>query len=393
MQAVASLARLAVDTGGRLTERTNDLTLGYARAQRDLGCIYSVGFYDDDPVEDKIKNITIRVSRPGLRAIHASKFVFRSKKAKLESRLRAAFLSPELYETGVVRAHVFPLRPDSKKRWQGLLAVSFPVPLDELSGATVTREFAATLNTGPDYVHGFNRRMTLRTPESGPTEEPRITFLEPVELKPGPYVLTVVMSDPEGEHPHTARIDVNVPEIPRKELFLSGPMLGKAAGANLVITGGGPTPSDDSVGRDRSFEPLMVSKFDGSVDLVALTEACVVGKKKFRASEGEPVAYVHRALRNREQEVIGTLPAQGLFPEGDGKVRCENLLDVLPVSDLHDGKYAFHAALKTPKGEWGPTRGVKFAVGPAESLEQPPGTEPETEPTPRMHPPSPEPKF
>ena len=152
---------------------------------------------------------------------------------------------------------------------------------------TVAREFAATLHTGSDYVHGFNRQdHASNAKEFGGVAEPRITFLEPVELKPGSYVLTVVMSDPEGEHPHTARIDVDVPEIPRKELFLAGPMLGKAAGTNLVITGGGAAPSDDSVGRGRSFEPLMVQKFDGSVDLVALTEACVVGgRKKLRSRE------------------------------------------------------------------------------------------------------------
>ena len=38
------LVRLANDTGGRLTRSTNDLTLGYARAQRDLACRYTVGF-------------------------------------------------------------------------------------------------------------------------------------------------------------------------------------------------------------------------------------------------------------------------------------------------------------------------------------------------------------
>jgi VWFA-related protein len=41
-----ALARLASMTGGRLTRNTNDLTIGYARARRDLGCRYTVGFYD-----------------------------------------------------------------------------------------------------------------------------------------------------------------------------------------------------------------------------------------------------------------------------------------------------------------------------------------------------------
>ena len=39
------LVRLANDTGGRLTRATNDFSLGFARAQRDLGCRYTIGFY------------------------------------------------------------------------------------------------------------------------------------------------------------------------------------------------------------------------------------------------------------------------------------------------------------------------------------------------------------
>ena len=100
----ASLARLAVDTGGRYTEHTNDLTLGFARAQRDLACVYSIGFYDDNPLEDTVKNVSIRVRRRGLQAVHASKYIFRSRGAKLESRLRAAFLSPELYQNECTKA-------------------------------------------------------------------------------------------------------------------------------------------------------------------------------------------------------------------------------------------------------------------------------------------------
>jgi hypothetical protein len=51
---LTSLDRLAADAGGRFSERTNDLSLGYARAQRDQACIYTIGFYDD-PVPDRAR--------------------------------------------------------------------------------------------------------------------------------------------------------------------------------------------------------------------------------------------------------------------------------------------------------------------------------------------------
>ena len=99
---LTSLARLAVDSGGRFTEDSNDLTLGYARARRDQACVYTIGFYADNVVLDKVRSITVRVRRPGMRAIHPSKFVLRSDSEKRVSQLKAAWLAPEMFQTGVM---------------------------------------------------------------------------------------------------------------------------------------------------------------------------------------------------------------------------------------------------------------------------------------------------
>ena len=52
------LSRFATETGGRSAAFTNDLSLTYRRAQRDLSCRYALGFYletDDEP--DRRRNI------------------------------------------------------------------------------------------------------------------------------------------------------------------------------------------------------------------------------------------------------------------------------------------------------------------------------------------------
>ena len=359
------MARLAVDTGGRYTEGINDLTLGYARAQRDLGCTYSVGFYDDKPEEDRIRNVSVRVRVPGLRAVHPSKYVLRSREAKLESRLLAAFLSPELFETGVVRAHVFSLHPESKSLWKGLLAVSFPVPLAETLGADATRQFGAVLYRGSKVLHRFSRTVTLRPDGPDVTSEPRITFLEPVELEPGAYELRVVMSDPEGESPHAAKLEVVVPEIPTRRLFLTGPILGKSAGMNVVVTGSG-SVGGDTVGGMRSFEPLIVQQLDIPVDLVVLTEACIVGKnKRKRGARAEDVAdgSVARSLRSSDGSPVGELPVQSIRPEGEGRVRCEHLVDQIPAVALEAGRYEFEAVLRSIDGKDDDHGRIRFSVG------------------------------
>ncbi|HKZ75795.1 MAG TPA: hypothetical protein VJ259_03950, partial [Actinomycetota bacterium] len=198
---LVSLARLATESGGRFTERTNDPTLGVARAQRDLGCVYSVGFHDDDPKEDRAKSVTIRVRREGLRVLSPSAYVFRSASAKRESLIRAAYLSPEMFQTGVVRAHVFPIRPVSKERWDALLAVSFGVSLAGVTGPT-EREFGAVLQSGSLVVHRFNRKIRLE-PDKDATSEPLVTFLERVTLRPGKYTVTSVVTDPATAKPHS----------------------------------------------------------------------------------------------------------------------------------------------------------------------------------------------
>ena len=295
---------------------------------------------------------------PGLRAVHPSKYVFRSSSAKLQSRIRAAFLSPELFDTGVVRAHVFPLRPRSGRSWNGMLAVSFPVPLGESFGEDSTRTFGAALLRGSKVVHRFDRKITLQPHGPEVTSAPTITFLEPVKLDPGSYELRAVMSDPDSDSPHAVKLEVTVPKVPRKELFLTGPILGKAAGVNVVVTGGETGPDLDRVGGVKSFEPLLVQQIDEPVDLVALTEACVYGGGGGQAS-------VQRSLRRADGTVVGDLPVQGIRPEGSGRVRCEQLVDRIPARALADGRYEFEAVLRAPDDDTDGDHGsIRFSVGP-----------------------------
>jgi len=127
-----------------------------------------------------------------------------------------------------------------------------------------------------------------------------------------------------------------------------------------VITGGDDGPSGDDVGDVNSFEPLLVQQLDAPVDLVALSEACVVGGYT-------PGASVQRALRRADGTTIGDLPVQGIRPEGSGRVRCEHLVDRLPARALEDGRYEFEAVLRSPDGEDGDRGSIRFYVGTAPS--------------------------
>jgi hypothetical protein len=310
-----------------------------------------VGFYVDEDETDRPRDVTIRMRRPGMRAIHPGKYIFRSDAERRTSMLTAAWNVPEMFQTGVVRAHVFPLRPVSDRRWDALLAVSFPVPLGETGGQAARREFGAVLAAGPQVVHNFSRQVTLEPDGPDVSSEPRITFLERLDIAPGRYKLTAVLSDPQDLDPHAARAEIDVPEVPRNELFLVGPVLGRAAGPNLVVFGSGADAGEDRLGEPGSFEPLLVQRLDEPVDLVALTQACFIGsrRREKKALKGAPS--VERRLIGADGSVVGTLDRQAAALERQGDVQCQNLVDLLPVASLRDGEYAFEAHLEGAPGD------------------------------------------
>jgi hypothetical protein len=350
---------LTVDTGGRYTEATNDLGLAYARAQRDLGCTYTLGFYVDAEVEDRPRRISVHVKRPGMRAIHPSRYIFRSDSEKRQSMLRAAWISPEMFQTGIVRAHAFPLRPTSGGDWEALLAVSFAVPLGNNGGREVLRYFGASLMGSAGVLHHFSRAVRLEPDSAEVVSEPIVTFLERVKLKPGAYSLAVVVSDPLDERPHATQVPIELPEIPKRELFLVGPILGQQSGPNLIVMGGGKS-DEDTLGAENSFEPLLVQQVDGPVDLVALTQACMIGKKK---SKLESKTSVTRSVRDGEGDLLGELDPVTLQLEGEDRIRCQNLVDILPGKTFSNGEYVFEVGLEAGRGQEDLERTIRFAVG------------------------------
>jgi len=179
--------------------------LGYARAKLDLTCIYSLGFYDEGK-EDTQHEV----------AIHPNRYTLRSEKEKETSLLRAAWIAPELFQTGIVRAHVFPLQPSSKRMWDALLAISFPVPLPATVDEAVEREFGVVLSRrlprGAETIEDrFNRRVILRPREGEAGSSRTVTFLRRVRLSPGQYRVTGVVTG------RGVRFSVGQPDRPLPE--------------------------------------------------------------------------------------------------------------------------------------------------------------------------------
>jgi hypothetical protein len=366
--------RVAASTGGRLTSSVNDFTVGYARARRDLGCRYTIGFYDRKPQEDKSHTVLVFSRVPGLTVYHASTYSFPSRAARRTMAMEAAYMVPSMFEGGGMRAEVFPIEPKDAKTWDALVAVDFPVPLSMQAKASSTREFGAVLRTSQVVYAEFGRKVTLETKVNGRTTTTRrLTFLEPATLSPGKYTLTAVLSDPESETPFTAHADLVVPEIPKQRPFLAGPMIGRRSGPDVVIHGGEDETGNpaDRVGGPAAFRPLLVTETDRTQPLFALTSACV---SKKRAERGP--WRVERGLKTAAGEPAGVLD-DALFPElGKSAMLCERFLDQVPVSRLRLGSYTFSAVVRetSEPAESIDTRSASFLLTPTPAPEDPPQT-------------------
>jgi hypothetical protein len=62
-----ALSRLANETGGRLTRGTNDLSMAYARAQRDQSCRYTLGHYLESGASRKRNKLRVYIRGCGAR--------------------------------------------------------------------------------------------------------------------------------------------------------------------------------------------------------------------------------------------------------------------------------------------------------------------------------------
>lgn len=361
------LTRLANETGGRLTRFTNDFSLAFARAHRDLGCQYTIGFYlRDNGDVDRPRRIKVNVLRPGLRAVHPENYMFRSKSMKQAAEVSAAFFLPELFQTGLVRAHIFTLQPRTPKVWDVLVAISFPVDF-EGQEKTVEVDFGAVLTQSSNVPHSFNRRVSLRAMPGTSAHGRRFMFLEPTQLAPGEYELTVVMNGSNGESRTEAlRATMEIPPITKGDLMLVRPILGRPRDETIVVRGDGPEKDRKSISSEElatfdviatkgSFEPMLVQVVNEEEQTLGRNKACLVGRKSV------PETTLERQITAEGTDPFA-LPEVSLNLAKEGKVLCQNVFEVLPEERITGGRYLFEASVdETPKTD-AVFESIRFAV-------------------------------
>ena len=264
------LRRLANDTGGRMTADTNELGLAYARAHRDLGCTYTLGFYDQGPRHDDRRRLTIRPSRDGVRIVYPEFYVVRSEEKKKKSLFHTASMTPHMFESDDLKTDLFLLGPQSGRRWKALLAVEARLTADEVAedGEEWLLKGVVRKPNGT-VVRSFKRRVPMTAAGSGRDGASVVTLFEGMSIAPGRYIVSAVLADPEADTPRAATRPAEVAEVPRGTPFMVGPILGHRT----------------AVG----FEPLLTAEAEQGEPLDSLTLVCVAGVERgVDAVEGPP---------------------------------------------------------------------------------------------------------
>jgi VWFA-related protein len=340
----AALARLANESGGRFTRNTNDLTLAYAKAQRDLTCRYAIGYYVDPDAPRKGRTVQVRVNKGGYEVRAAERIRLWSDAERQRSMLRAAFADPGPNDDPLMRAYGYPFRPMSAKSWETLLAVSFPLHVEpegekRLLGASID---AAHLNLDAGSME--IEIPGLRSGESGVRP---VTIYGARKLKPGPHTLTVTIAEPGEERVRTSKVDFMVPEVPKDTLVVRGPLIVRVDrdGFRMRVDDKAVAASqlDDLIG-DAGFVPLLVSQIKPTDSLVAGWHICAVGK-------GPPAEATIERRITAEGEIVHRLDPIPLALEGKKKLRCQGALDEIPAGTLPVGRYRFEVAVYGGEGQ------------------------------------------
>ena len=202
------LARLANESGGRFTRMTNDLTVGYKRAQQDLKCRYTLGFTMEAAGDNKVeetRNVIVRVRGRGQTVRHPERIREWSPDDLRKAALEAAEYNPGRYLDPDLQLGLELLKPKNRRKWK---------VRGWTRTITAVRDQNQEMTAKPNLVFlvSRNRKVLKRfdaSLSSSGTQREVWTFA----LPPGDYELTAVLNDPGRKTPITAVESVTVPAM------------------------------------------------------------------------------------------------------------------------------------------------------------------------------------
>ena len=301
-----------------MTANTNDVGLGYARAQRDLACLYTIGFYDPDLRYDRNRHLTLKIrGKDGLRAVYPDFYVVRSEEEKQTSLIKTAGLAPQMFESDEVQARLF-VTGAQEGAWKTVASAKVRLDPRAVEKPDKPWDLQGYLRKpNGTVVHRFNRKVRLPGGRAG--EAGIVDAFEEMVVPPGDYALSVVLTHSSGR-PLAATRPVTLPALPRRGPFLVGPLPGRRSGSR--------------------FEPLIDARAGREERLDLLTVLCFVDNE---GRKPRSTATVTRWIADLDGADVERFEDASAELKGFG-IRCREVVDPLDAERLEPGDYEINAS-------------------------------------------------
>jgi len=250
----AGLSMLAQDTGGLLLADTNDLSGAVARVVEDQRGYYLIGYEPDEATfttaggRDYYHSINIRVKRPGLKVRSRAGFYSRpdseaTHPSTPDAQVLAAVMSP--FVSPDVRLRLTPLFGYELKRGSYLRTL-LHVDAKDLTFARLpdgmqedgVRLSAIAFDTAGRIVGQTHRDdwFTVTAANFGQVQHDGFVYVLDMPIAKGAYQVRAAVRDEGSGRTGSASQFVEVPDVSKGRLALSGIILTQAGGDETTVT-------------------------------------------------------------------------------------------------------------------------------------------------------------
>ena len=369
LMAQESLISLAEETGGVAIVRSNDISGGLSRIERETSRYYVLGYVADPAASPgKFRTLSVKVKKPGLKVRARRGYVPADLKAaeKRDYGLKpgtppavaAAIVNPVPVGDLPLRVWAAPFKGQGK-----LSSVAIAVEIDAAALTYQQRDdrFSEDLDVSivaADHdgkIRGSDRQtMNLKLkPETHKmlVNGGGMRMLSRLELPPARYQIRVGVHESNSGNVGTVPIDLEVPDYSKLPLGLSGLVITSSAAPRLT------TPRPDPRLKDALPLPPVATRVFGKDEVISVfTEI-----------------YDRSAPAAHEVDIkVSVLPMDGTIPvftatetrasESSSTVRVHGYKVEIPARDLAPGAYVLRLEAASRSGNHAAVREVPFAI-------------------------------
>jgi len=343
--ALEAEATLALETGGRALQRTNDVGAVLDMAQQDLSCYYLMGYKARGVGNDQRHNVRVTLREGaiprGATVRYRPYYTDQSFRDRRERLVRSALEAPALFNKIPVSVEAFAIGPAGTGR---RVLVKASVPLRSLSllpaGRSQERGRALLRGELTDAKGAAACSFDLDSPVSVPDGgEPSASLVMETGCvaEPGSYDLTLAVIDAETQETGARREPVHLGGSPPRPFVTDVSLWTRERDALVVTSGGGAIGLKEGLELG-AFVPRSQRRMARGQE--ARMSFLVCPAPEAAAGADGPLS-VRRRLLGEGGATVASFDDRTIQEPPDAETGCYQMVDAIPAGSLGAGLYRF----------------------------------------------------